>query len=105
DYDENRHWLRTFVIDAEHPATKPSLVWDMSSDELYQYPGDPLDRVLPNGRMAMRQEGDAIFLSGEGSSPDGDRPFLDRFDLNTPTTDRLFRSDKHPDEHCSRLPH
>ena len=42
----------------------------------------------------MRQEGDAIFLAGEGASPDGDRPFLDRFDLKTRKSERLFRSDK-----------
>jgi dipeptidyl aminopeptidase/acylaminoacyl peptidase len=42
----------------------------------------------------MRQEGDAIFLSGGGYSPDGDRPFLDRFDLRTRTSRRLFRCAK-----------
>ena len=31
----------------------------------------------------MQQEGDAIYLAGDGASPDGDRPFLDRFDLKT----------------------
>ena len=33
-------------------------------------------------------------MSGVGSSPDGDRPFLDRLDLKTLKSERLFRCDK-----------
>jgi dipeptidyl aminopeptidase/acylaminoacyl peptidase len=51
-------------------------------------------RVLANGEQVIRQDRDAIFLSGEGASPDGDRPFLDHLDLKTLKTERLFRSDK-----------
>ena len=40
----------------------------------------------------IRQSGDAIYLTGTGSSPEGDRPFLDRLNLRTFDTDRLFRS-------------
>ena len=40
----------------------------------------------------VRQTGNAIYLTGAGSSPDGDRPFLDRLDLRTFETERLFRS-------------
>jgi dipeptidyl aminopeptidase/acylaminoacyl peptidase len=32
-------------------------------------------------------------LSGAGATPEGERPFLDRFDLVTGKTERLFRSD------------
>jgi len=39
-------------------------------------------------------EGDSIFMSGTGSSPDGDRPFLDKLDLNSMKSERLFRCDK-----------
>ncbi|HEV8238310.1 MAG TPA: prolyl oligopeptidase family serine peptidase [Thermoanaerobaculia bacterium] len=94
EYDDNRHWARTSLIDADDPAMKPSVVWDQSSDELYENPGDPVYRMLPNGKVAMRQEGDAIFLNGGGYSPEGERPFLDRFDLRTRQSRRLFRSAK-----------
>jgi dipeptidyl aminopeptidase/acylaminoacyl peptidase len=94
EYDDNRHWRRTFLIDAEHPETKPRLIWDLSSNELYEDPGQPVGRILPNGKSAMRQIGDTIFLSGQGASPAGDRPFLDSFDLRTGKSRRLFRSGK-----------
>ncbi len=95
DYDDNRHWQRTFVIDVDDAKAKPRLLWDMSSDEHYKDPGSPVYRALPNGQWVVRQDGNAIFLRGEGSSPDGDRPFLDRLDLATHTSVRLFRSDAH----------
>jgi len=42
----------------------------------------------------LHQDKDAIYLAGTGSSPDGDRPFLDKLDLKTRQSTRLFRSDK-----------
>jgi dipeptidyl aminopeptidase/acylaminoacyl peptidase len=94
EYDDNRHWRRTFLIDAEHPETKPRRIWDLSSDETYEDPGQPVYRMMPNGKWALRQKGDTIFLSGQGASPAGDRPFLDSFDLRTGKSRRLFRSGK-----------
>jgi dipeptidyl aminopeptidase/acylaminoacyl peptidase len=94
EYDENRHWTRAFVVDVDAPQARPRLLWDLSSDEKYANPGRPVYRRLPTGERVMRQDGDAIFLSGAGASVDGDRPFLDRLDLKTLRSERLFRSDR-----------
>ncbi|HEY6290524.1 MAG TPA: prolyl oligopeptidase family serine peptidase [Terriglobia bacterium] len=94
EYDENRHWRRTFVMDVDHPQEKPRLIWDLSMDERYKNPGFPVYRELANGQSVIRQEHDSIYLSGFGSSPDGDRPFLDWLNLTTLKSERLFRSDK-----------
>ncbi|HTP38822.1 MAG TPA: prolyl oligopeptidase family serine peptidase [Steroidobacteraceae bacterium] len=93
EYDLNRAWRRTFIVDVDQPQQPHRLLWDLSLDEHYADPGSPLMRVRANGTRVMRQEGDAIFLRGTGSSPDGDRPFLDRLDLSTLESQRLFRSD------------
>ena len=42
----------------------------------------------------MIQNGDGIYLSGVGSSPQGDRPFLDRFNLKTLKSERVWMSDE-----------
>ena len=94
EWDNNRHWRRTFTIDVDQPQSKPRLIWDLSTDERYKNPGSPVRRYLANGRRVVRQDGDSIYLSGAGASPDGNRPFLDRFNLNTLKSERLFRSDK-----------
>jgi len=93
EYDQNRHWRQTYLIDVDAPAQK-RLLWDLSSDEHYANPGAPIQQVLGNGTEVLRLDQDAIYLSGAGSSPDGDRPFLDKLDLRTLKSERLFRSDK-----------
>jgi dipeptidyl aminopeptidase/acylaminoacyl peptidase len=94
EYDENRHWRRTFLMDVDHPQAPPRVLWDLSSDEKYGDPGNPVYRQQPDGQFLIRMQGDAIYLAGNGASPDGDRPFLDRLDLNTRQSERLFRSDR-----------
>jgi dipeptidyl aminopeptidase/acylaminoacyl peptidase len=94
EYDENRHWRRTFLIDVDAQQPKQRLIWDLSTDEKYANPGNPVKRQLANGAFVVREEADSIYLAGIGSSPDGDRPFLDRLDLKTLKSERLFRSDK-----------
>ncbi|BDU71726.1 S9 family peptidase [Mesoterricola silvestris] len=94
EYDNNRHWTRTFIVNFDAPKQAPRLLWDLSSDEQYGDPGNPVWRQLPNGTSVLRQEGDSIFLAGAGASPAGERPFLDRLDLRTLKTERLFRSGK-----------
>ena len=94
DYDVNRKWRRTWQLNVDDAKASRRLVWDMSSDEKYANPGVPVRRQLANGAWVMRQDGDTIFLSGTGSSPDGDRPFLDKFSLQSQQSERLFRSGK-----------
>jgi dipeptidyl aminopeptidase/acylaminoacyl peptidase len=94
EYDNNRHWSKTFVANVDDLQQKPRLLWDLSTDEHYKNPGAPVRRQLANGSFVIRQDGDSIYLSGVGSSPDGDRPFLDRLNLNTLKSVRLFRCDK-----------
>ena len=94
EYDNNRHWKRAFLFNVDDLQQKPRLFWDLSTDERYKNPGITVKRQLPNGSWVVRQDGNSVYLAGVGSSPDGDRPFLDRLDLKTLKTERLFRSDK-----------
>ena len=103
EYDENKHWRKTFLIDVDHPAARLPVVWDLSSDERYKNPGQPVYKTLPNGSRVVQQDGGAIFLEGDGASVAGDRPFLDRFELSSRKTVRLFRSDPTALEYYLRL--
>ena len=93
EYDENRHWQRTFIANVDDPKHEPSLLWDLSYDERYKDPGNPVYKVLPNGEWVIRLDGEAMYLSGRGASPQGDRPFLDRLELGSRKSERLFRCD------------
>jgi len=94
DFDRDRRWARAFIFDAADPSAPPRLLWDMSADERYKHPGDPVYRTLPTGANAVMLQDDWIYLVGTGSSTEGDRPFFDRLNLRTLKTERLFRSDR-----------
>lgn len=93
EFDANRRWRRTALVDMDDPGRAPERVlWDLSLDERYAHPGSPVMRRLASGALVVRRSGDSIYLSGAGGSKAGDRPFLDRFDLATGSATRLFRS-------------
>ncbi len=93
DYERNKRWIRTYAVNPKDPAEEPKLIWARNMQDRYKDPGAPEMKTLPNGHLAMRQDGDSIFLKGAGATPKGDRPFLDRFDLNTQKSEELFRCD------------
>jgi dipeptidyl aminopeptidase/acylaminoacyl peptidase len=90
DYDRDKRWIRMFMVDADKPGT-PKLVWSRNQQDRYNDPGSPITR--PVSQRGIIQNGDWIYLAGAGASPDGDRPFLDRFNLQTLKSERIFRSD------------
>lgn len=103
EYDRNRRWVTTYLLNVNNPSQAPKQIWSMSQQERYKNPGTPMQKTLPTGHRAMIQDGDWIFLNGTGASPEGDRPFLDRFNLQTGKTERLFRSDAESYETAAAL--
>jgi len=86
--DRDTRTTRTWVLDARWG--EPRKLWDRKQQDSYGDPGTPVFRP---GRPTILQAGDAIYLNGAGASPDGDRPFLDRLNLRTLATERVFRSE------------
>lgn len=92
DFDPDKHWYKVFLVDADNRTAAPRLVRSLNSDDRYNDPGNPIYRTLPSGALAVREHDGAIFLAGNGASPAGNRPFLDRLDLTTLKSERWFRS-------------
>ncbi len=78
------------------------IIFDLSEDDAYADPGDPIIALNADGSRTIRQAGPDIFLRGDGATPDGERPFLDRYDLETGQTTRVFQSpaDAHESPLC-----
>ena len=94
DYERNKRWVRTFVVDPKDFGAAPKLIWERNMQDRYKDPGTPEMRTLPNGKRVIRQNGNAIFLQSTGATPQGDHPFLHRFDLRSKTAEQLFRCDE-----------
>jgi len=92
DYERTARRQRTWVFEPDRPAAPWRLVWQLNTEDAYGDPGSPLMRPLPGGAVLL-QRGDWLYLSGQGASAAGDRPFLDRLQLRSLKTERLWRSD------------
>jgi len=98
--DRTTRRVRTWILE---PGSPPRKLWERRGEDRYADPGTPLVRrdqrtTIGGGRGggqpgAIMQSGDDIYLTGDGASSEGDRPFLDRLNLKTLMTERLFRSD------------
>ena len=92
EFDWPTRRTRAWAVQAASPGAEAALLWDRSTDDWYGNPGAPVMTQDASGKPAVRMDGTSIFLSGPGGSPDGDRPFLDRLDLATGRSERLFHS-------------
>jgi dipeptidyl aminopeptidase/acylaminoacyl peptidase len=88
--------LRTWQIDPSSPnGGAPRLVWDRTTEDRYADPGTWITVQNPStGRVTPLRSADGkyLYLRGSGASPEGERPFIDRFDLTTGKTERLWQS-------------
>lgn len=86
---------KTYIVDPSRPGAEPRLLWDRSAEDRYGDPGSPLTRASESGNRVLHftPDGQGIFLAGEGASPRGNYPFLDRLDLRTGQTERLWQAE------------
>src|SRR6185312_9721460 len=85
---------RTWLVAPGQPDAAATLLFDRSTEDRYRNPGLPVLTRNAAGRLALLLDAhrSKIYLDGLGASPEGDRPFLDEFDLATKTGKRLWRS-------------
>ncbi len=92
EYDRDRRWTRTWQVTDKNASTTPRLLWSRSVNDRYGDPGFPALRPLADGRRVIHEQDGALYLHGAGATPEGDRPFLNRYHLADGTTETLFRS-------------
>ncbi|MCP1727750.1 dipeptidyl aminopeptidase/acylaminoacyl peptidase [Natronospira proteinivora] len=77
----------------DQPETEPRKLWERSWEDRYNDPGEPMTRRGETGHRVLVLDDGALFMSGDGASEEGDRPFLDRFELDSKDSERLWRSE------------
>jgi dipeptidyl aminopeptidase/acylaminoacyl peptidase len=91
EYDRDRRWTRTTLYDLGSEDAEPVVLDDRSVQDRYGNPGSLVTEADPSGRSVVRQDGDWVYRRGAGDSPEGQLPFLDRQNLKTLETERLWR--------------
>ena len=97
DITQQKPRIRSWFIDPTQPnGGTPRLVWDYNFEDRIASPGNFVfaydlasDRQLP----VTSTDGKYFYLTGPGASKDGDRPYLDRMDIATGKTERIWQSE------------
>ncbi|KAI4372022.1 hypothetical protein MLD38_010309 [Melastoma candidum] len=91
---------RTWVISPGSRDTSPRILFDRSYEDVYSDPGSPMLRRTEAGTYVIAKVnkendgGSYLLLNGSGATPEGNIPFLDLFEINTGTKERIWQSDK-----------
>lgn len=94
DYDRDRRWIRNLLFDLNTPDKAARVIVDRSIRDRYGDPGSIVTRRDENGFPRALQNGDWVYRFGRGASPQGDMPFVDRQNLLTLETERLWQCDE-----------
>ncbi|PSR85946.1 Glutamyl endopeptidase, partial [Actinidia chinensis var. chinensis] len=92
--------IRTWVISPGSEDVNPRILFDRSSEDAYSDPGSPMLRRTSAGTYVIAKvkkendEGTYVLLNGSGATPNGNIPFLDLFDINTSSKERIWESEK-----------
>ncbi|MBB6053593.1 alpha/beta hydrolase family protein [Armatimonas rosea] len=90
EYDRDRRWRTTYYFTWGAWEERTTL-FDLSVNDAYGDPGSFITTQKPTGERVLDTRNGKVFLAGRGATPDGDRPFLDSFDLETGEKERLFQ--------------
>ncbi|MEM8685253.1 MAG: prolyl oligopeptidase family serine peptidase [Pseudomonadota bacterium] len=86
--------LRVWAFEPSKPDAEPVLFDERSYNDAYRDPGQPITAMNEFGRSVIHTiDGDSILLAGQGASPEGNIPFLDRFDISSGEKERLWQSE------------
>ncbi|MEM7456323.1 MAG: prolyl oligopeptidase family serine peptidase [Planctomycetota bacterium] len=103
EYDRDRRWLTTKLHDLGEPGSTPVAVEDRSIRDRYGDPGRMASMPDETGHSIARQDGDWIYRIGAGASDKGNLPFIDRQNLKTLETERLWQCEEGVYESVSRI--
>lgn len=96
----SEYWWKTrrqvqYLLNPSLPGGAKKVIFDLSTEDVYADPGDFIRtrNIYNRSVLQLSASGKKLWLKGEGCSPEGNRPFLDEFDINSFRTKRLWRAE------------
>ncbi len=92
DYWWNTRNTKSYVFNPSNPKQKPVVLFDYNYQNRYKDPGSFVTEKNRFGRSVISVKKGNAYLLGAGYTPKGQFPFLDRINLKTRKTRRLYKS-------------
>ncbi len=93
DYFWSTRQVNVYRLRPDVAGAAPERLLSYSSEDRYGNPGSPMTVPNESGHAVLLLDDGAVFLSGQGASPEGNRPFVRRYELGSGETTDLFRSE------------
>lgn len=95
DYWRKNRNTKTYFFDPSLKSSSPRIIFDRSSEDLYSEPGSfvTMRNEYNQDVLKYTKDGKKLYLTGEGYSHQGNRPFIDEYELATGKTRRLWQAD------------
>lgn len=82
---------KTYLFNPSNSAQKPVVISDRNYQDIYSDPGNFVTEKNQFGRMTLKIQNQSAFLIGDGFTAAGQFPFIDKFDLVQPKTQRIYQ--------------
>ncbi|MGQ8364582.1 alpha/beta hydrolase family protein [Glaciecola sp. 1036] len=92
DYWWNTRNTKTYWFDPSTPETPVKVINDRNYQDRYSDPGNFVTSPNNFGRDVLAMKDENLFLLGDGYSEKGQFPFVDKFNLDSGETTRLYQS-------------
>ncbi|MGB0839494.1 MAG: prolyl oligopeptidase family serine peptidase, partial [Chitinophagales bacterium] len=92
DYWWNDRNTKTYVFNPSDAGAEAQIIADRSYQDRYSDPGDFVEKRNEFGRYVLATKDGNAFLMGDGFSKEGQFPFVDKMNLESKKTERLYQS-------------
>lgn len=103
EFDRKKQWLTTYLLDLSRPSVSRKILFSRNIHDDYNEPGSSVHQVYDDKNWLIKQDGEWIYFIGKGSSPEGERPFLHRFNIISHKKEIIFQSDRNSYERVVSL--
>ena len=85
---------RNYLFNPSDANENPKEFFNRNYQDQYNDPGSFITKENQYGKETLIIDGDYLYLEGEGVSAEGILPFIDKFNIKTKATNRLWRASK-----------
>ncbi|PTX59019.1 dipeptidyl aminopeptidase/acylaminoacyl peptidase [Kordia periserrulae] len=93
DYWWNTRNTKTYLFNPSDNTKKATIIFDRNYQDSYSNPGNFITSENEYHESVLSIEKNNLYLIGDGYSKDGKKPFVDKFNIKTLKTKRIYESD------------
>ncbi|WP_439183804.1 prolyl oligopeptidase family serine peptidase [Carboxylicivirga taeanensis] len=93
DYWWNTRNTKSYLFNPSDASQKPEILFDRNYQDRYNDPGSFITERNEFNREVLVIDKDKAYLEGDGFSKDGQKPFIDQFNLNSKESVRLYQAE------------